>query len=138
MPASRARRIRTSCRTFTKKRGRSSNMISSMRKRSSLFVAGAAIAVAVAAVRGQTPAASGQQLAGQVFKNVQVLKDVPVDDFLTVMGLMTAAVGSDCAGCHEAAGTTKVDWAADTPAKRTARRMSAMVLAINKDNFGGR
>ena len=36
------------------------------------------------------------------------------------------------------AGTVNVDWAADTPRKRTARRMTTMVQTINKDNFGGR
>jgi hypothetical protein len=84
------------------------------------------------------PAPGGAQLAGQVFKNVQVLKDVPVDDFLPLMGLMTAAVGGDCSSCHDSAGTDYVIWEADTTAKRTARRMSAMVLAINKEHFGGR
>jgi len=54
------------------------------------------------------------------------------------MGLMTASVGGDCAECHQQAGTDKVDWAADTPTKITARKMSAMVIAINRDNFGGR
>lgn len=86
------------------------------------------------------PAAKGSQhLAGQVFKNVTVLKDVTVDDFLPLMGLMTAAVGGDCSTCHVGAGTTSVNWPSDAiPAKRKAREMSAMVLAINKQHFGGR
>src|SRR5258708_16568419 len=66
------------------------------------------------------------------------MKDVPLADFMTSMGLMCAAVGSDCVDCHVKAGTKDVDWAADTPRKRTARRMVFMVNAINKDNFGGR
>src|SRR5580704_11683255 len=48
----------------------------------------------------------------QVFKNVQVLKGIPVDDFLGTMGIMCAALGFDCAECHTGAGTEKVDWAA--------------------------
>jgi photosynthetic reaction center cytochrome c subunit len=87
---------------------------------------------------GQVKVTEGQRTAGQVFKNVQVLKDVTVDDFMTVMGLMTAAVGGDCADCHKDAGTNRVDWAFDTPRKIAARRMSAMVMAINRDHFGGR
>src|SRR5262245_1003152 len=87
---------------------------------------------------GQVKVAEGQRTAGQVFKNVQVLKDVTVDDFMTLMGLMTAAVGGDCADCHKDAGTDRVDWAFDTPRKIAARRMSAMVMAINRDHFGGR
>jgi len=31
-----------------------------------------------------------------------------------------------------------VDWAADNPIKRTARKMVTMVQTINKDNFNGR
>ena len=72
------------------------------------------------------------------FKNVQALKGLTVDDFMLTMGIMSAAVGSDCVGCHPSAGTDHVDWALDTPRKRTARRMVLMVAAINRDNFGGR
>ena len=61
-----------------------------------------------------------------------------MDDFLETMGIMTAALQFDCSDCHVGAGTDKVDWAADTPRKRTARRMVSMVATINKDNFGGR
>lgn len=77
-------------------------------------------------------------LAEQVFKNIQVLKGIPVDDFMETMGIMTAALQFDCSDCHANAGTDRVDWAADTPRKRTARRMVTMVATINKDNFGGR
>jgi len=77
-------------------------------------------------------------LAEQVFKNIQVLKGIPVDDFMETMGVMTAALQFDCSDCHANAGTDRVDWAADTPRKRTARRMVTMVTTINKDNFGGR
>jgi hypothetical protein len=77
-------------------------------------------------------------LADQVFKNIQVLKGISVDDFMETMGIMTAALQFDCSDCHANAGTDKVDWAADTPRKRTARRMVTMVATINKDNFGGR
>jgi hypothetical protein len=74
----------------------------------------------------------------EVFKNVQALKGIGVDDFMLTMGIMSAAVGSDCVGCHPSAGTTQVDWALDTPRKRAARRMVQMVIAINRDQFGGR
>jgi hypothetical protein len=77
-------------------------------------------------------------LAEQVFKNIQALKGISVDDFLQTMGLMTAALQFDCADCHTNAGTNLVDWAADTPRKVMARRMVNMVATINKTNFGGR
>src|SRR5262245_40155510 len=100
-------------------------------------LAAALWSVSVVYITAQSPADRGM-LAGEAFKNVQAMKDVPVDDFLTSMGLMCAALGNDCADCHDKAGTQYVDWAADTPRKRTARRMVLMVNAINKDNFGGR
>jgi len=77
-------------------------------------------------------------LAEQVFKNIQALRGISVDDFLQTMGIMTAALQFDCADCHTNAGTNAVDWAADTPRKVMARRMVNMVATINKTNFGGR
>jgi hypothetical protein len=77
------------------------------------------------------------RLAEDVFKNVQVLRGIPVDDFLETMGVMAAALQFDCSDCHVGAGTDKVDWAADTARKRTARRMVNMVATINQTNFGG-
>ena len=78
------------------------------------------------------------QTSDQVFKNVQVLKGIPVDDFMGTMGLMSAAVGYDCSECHTNAGTDRVNWAADNGKKIIARRMVTMVAAINRDNFQGR
>ena len=76
-------------------------------------------------------------MAEQVFKNVRVLKGIPVDDFMETMGLISAALSFDCSDCHDGAGV-KVDWAADTPRKVIARTMVSMVATINKNNFGGR
>jgi hypothetical protein len=78
------------------------------------------------------------QTSDQIFKNVQVLKGIPVDDFMGTMGLMSAAVGYDCSECHIGAGTEKVNWAADNGKKIIARKMVTMVAAINRDNFQGR
>ncbi len=103
------------------------------------------VGVRVAAGGGQAGAPGSQQQVGnrpllseEAFKNVQVLRGIPVDDFLGTMGIMCASLAFDCSDCHDAAGTVNVDWAADTPRKRTARRMTTMVQTINKDNFGGR
>jgi hypothetical protein len=92
----------------------------------------------VVAQSAQTSAATRPPTVDDTFKNVQALKGLTVDDFMLTMGIMSAAVGSDCVGCHPSAGTDHVDWALDTPRKRTARRMVQMVAAINRDNFGGR
>jgi photosynthetic reaction center cytochrome c subunit len=104
----------------------------------------AAGGIAVAALIGgalaeaQAPAQQTQLLSDQVFKNVQALKGIPVDDFLGTMGIMAAALQFDCSDCHVGAGTDKVDWAADTPRKRMARNMVNMVRTINQTHFGGR
>jgi hypothetical protein len=87
---------------------------------------------------GQATAPVTPRMVEDVFKNVQALKGIGVDDFMLTMGIMSAALGSDCVGCHPSAGTDHVDWALDTPRKRTARRMVLMVTAINRDNFNGR
>jgi photosynthetic reaction center cytochrome c subunit len=92
----------------------------------------------VAAQANQPASAVKPRMVEDVFRNVQALKGMAVDDFLLTMGIMSAAVGSDCVGCHPSAGTDHVDWALDTPRKRTARRMVQMVNAINRDHFNGR
>jgi hypothetical protein len=86
----------------------------------------------------QTAAPAKPQLAEEAFKNIQVLKGIPVDDFMGTMGIMSAALGFDCSECHTGAGTDRVDWAADTQRKVIARRMVTMVTTINKDHFTGR
>jgi photosynthetic reaction center cytochrome c subunit len=88
---------------------------------------------------GQAPGASKGQTAGEVFKNVttSTLKGITVDDFMGSMGVMSAALGFDCSDCHTGAGTDEVVWEADTPKKRTARKMVEMVAVINRANFGG-
>lgn len=84
--------------------------------------------------------AIGQQKppgADQVFKNIQALKGLSVDDFMETMGVISAALAFDCSDCHTNAGTDKVNWAADTPRKVISRVMINMVAKINKENFGG-
>jgi photosynthetic reaction center cytochrome c subunit len=107
-------------------------------------IAGAVVVFVVSAIGvekptlAQTAPPAKPRMVEDVFKNVQALKGIGVDDFMLTMGIMSAAVGSDCVGCHPSAGTDHVDWALDTPRKRTARRMVQMVAAINRDNFNGR
>jgi hypothetical protein len=90
------------------------------------------------ALAAQTAGTGQPQAAESVFKNIQVLKGIPVDDFMDTMGIMSAALGWDCSECHTGAGTDTVKWEADTDRKRTARRMTLMVAAINRTNFGNR
>ena len=94
--------------------------------------------VIVAILSAQAPAPPKVPMAEDVFKNVQALKGIPVDDFMATMGLMSAALGFDCDSCHERAGTDNVAWDKDTPNKVMARKMILMVQGINRDNFRGR
>jgi photosynthetic reaction center cytochrome c subunit len=98
----------------------------------------AALAGGQAAPGGQTAPAEKPPLAEEVFKNVQVLRGIPMDEFMGTMGFFASALSLNCIDCHvaEAAG----DWskyAVDTPLKQTARKMVLMVRTINQANFGG-
>lgn len=80
----------------------------------------------------QAAAPQRSQMSDEAFKNVQLLKGIPVDEFMGTMGLFSAALGMCCLECHVQ------DWPADTARKRTTRRMIQMVDTLNKTNFSGR
>ncbi len=71
--------------------------------------------------------------AGLVFKNIQVLKDIPADQLIPTMQFITGSLGVECDFCHVERQFDKDD----KPEKKTARRMMEMMFAINKDNFKG-
>jgi len=105
-----------------------------------LVVVGTVVAcmLAVALASGQAGQEPRPQMAENVFKNVQVLKGIPVDEFMDTMGMISAAVGLNCLDCHT--GDSDKSWdrfAADTTMKQTSRKMLLMVNALNKDNFAG-
>src|SRR5215471_3473373 len=86
----------------------------------------------------QTSTTSQPVMVEDVFKNVQVLKGIPVNEFMDTMGFFSAALGLNCTGCHVA--ESLQDWskfAEDVPRKRTARNMIRMVDTINKTQFSG-
>ena len=77
-------------------------------------------------------------LSDQVFKNVQVMKGIPVDQFMATMGFFSAALGMSCEDCHMADDRDWSGFAADNARKRRARQMIQMMQKINAENFGGR
>lgn len=107
-----------------------------------LLIAGACLASldrgnrAFAQAQTQTP--PRPQMSEVAFKNIQVLKGIPVDEFMGTMGLFSAALAVCCGDCHTGAGTSSPKWEDDPPRKRVARRMISMVNTINKENFNGR
>ena len=88
---------------------------------------------------GQAAQEPRPQMAEEVFKNVTVLKGIPVDEFMSTMGMFAAAVSLNCIDCHVPESVQSLaKFADDTPIKQTARRMVLMVNTLNKTNFGGR
>ena len=91
-----------------------------------------------ASTHGQA-APARQLMSEQAFKNVTVLKGIPVDEFMDTMGFISASTNYNCTDCHVEP-KVEGDWsvfAEETPRKATARRMILMVDALNKTNFGG-
>ena len=77
-------------------------------------------------------------MAEDVFKNIQQLRGVPVNEFWDTMGFISAALGANCVHCHVESSLNSLERFADeTPRKRRARQMIDMVKAINKTQFGG-
>jgi outer membrane lipoprotein-sorting protein len=115
-----------------------------MTQRSKQSVVGVAALVvvwvsAVAITSGQTAStAAVPPMAEQVFKNVQVLKGIPVNEFMGTMGIFSAALGMSCEDCHAAGDENWSVYATDSPRKQMARVMITMMATINKQHFRGR
>jgi len=87
----------------------------------------------------QAPPAQPPLLSDQVFRNIQVLKGIPIDTFFDVMGMFASSMGEDCTFCHSKEAVFRHEAFGDeTPRIRRARQMIAMMNGINAANFGGR
>ncbi len=76
------------------------------------------------------------ETAGQKFKNIQVLNDMPADQLGKVMNIMSASLGFNCTGCHV---SFEKDFDKDdNEHKVIARKMLAMTFDLNKRYFNGR
>ncbi len=71
--------------------------------------------------------------AEQVYKNIIELKGTPADQIEPTMRFIAASLGVDCNFCH----VRDKDELDDKKAKKDARKMVAMTLAINRANFEG-
>src|SRR2546426_9548892 len=96
------------------------------------------VAISASGQVQQTPEKPEKPLmAEDVFKNVQILKGIPVKEFMNTMGFFSAATNLNCIDCHSAQSESLEGYAIDTPLKQTARKMIIMVNTLNKANFGG-
>ena len=98
----------------------------------------ALLLLSITSAAGQAAPAK-QLMSEQAFKNVTVLKGIPVDEFMDTMGFIAASTNYNCIDCHVEP-KVEGDWsvyAEETPRKAIARRMILMVQDINKTNFGG-
>ena len=74
------------------------------------------------------------ETAGQRFKNIKVLNDMPAEQLGKVMNIFAASLGKDCNFCH-----VGEDFEKDTKKeKATAREMMKMTFEINKNHFNSR
>ena len=76
------------------------------------------------------------ETAGQKFKSIKVLNDMPADQMGKVMNMISASLGVDCKFCH-----TSNDGEYEKEGvehKDTARKMMKMVFDLNKTQFNGR
>lgn len=87
---------------------------------------------------GQTPAApavpSSDKKASEVFKNIQVLKDIPSDQLVPAMQFITSSLGVQCPYCHVENAFDKDD----KKTKQKARTMMHMVMGIDASDFEGK
>jgi outer membrane lipoprotein-sorting protein len=90
-------------------------------------------APAAPAPAATAPAAADPSKAEGRFKNIQAFKGYPADSVVPAMQFMSASLGVDCGYCHVDHEPEKDD----KKEKGVARKMIAMTLAINHDNFDG-
>jgi hypothetical protein len=77
--------------------------------------------------------AEAQKTAGEAYKNVVALRDIPEDEFTASMTVISGSLGVVCTYCHNP--QMEDD---SKPAKLTARRMIQMTRKINESSFGGK
>ena len=103
------------------------------------LVSVAGLPAEASAKAGQTGPTQGALLSETVFKDVQVLKGIPADEFMDAMGMFSASLGYDCVACHSPdIKDDRAAFAITTPQIRRARQMVTMMNSINETNFGGR
>jgi hypothetical protein len=103
-----------------------------------VFATSIAVAARQAAAPAAQPAGAAPLMSDQFFKDIRVLKGIPVDEFIDTMGMFAGATAKDCTGCHspQILDGQEGAFAIDTPMIDKARFMVAMVNNINRMYFG--
>jgi hypothetical protein len=101
------------------------------------FVTSIAVLARQAGPPAPTPA-NAPLMSDTFFKDIRVLKGIPVDEFIDTMGMFAGATSKDCTGCHSPLILDGQEgaFAIDTPMIDKARFMVGMVNAINRNYFG--
>ena len=79
------------------------------------------------------PPSMDGKTAGEYYKNIKVLKEIPASELIPSMQFISASLGVECDFCHVEREFDKDD----KKSKGTARKMIQMQFAINKNNFDG-
>jgi hypothetical protein len=113
-------------------------MNSAIRKGARVVLLALGCLIATATVsRAQQPAQP--RMAEDVYKNIQVLRGIPADEFLETMGFMASSTGLNCTHCHGGYDYSVATYASDAiDLKLTARKMVVIMNTINQSFFGGR
>ena len=100
------------------------------------FIFAAVLAAGLTFFQSRQSAQTKVETAGQKFKNIKVLNDMPADQLGKVMNLMSASLGVDCKMCHV---SNDKDFEKDgIDHKDIARKMITMTFDLNKNFFEGK
>ena len=88
----------------------------------------------LACAQETNPQNQDTKTAAEAFKNVQVLKRVPADQWFDTMAFIAGSLGVTCDHCH----TSAFELDEGNAAKLKARQMMRMVDDINRANFDGK
>jgi len=87
---------------------------------------------ALSSTPGQERLSTDLKRAGEVYKNIQVLKDLPASQLDGTMDFMAASLGVSCSYCH-----TNAMESDEKSTKETTRKMIVMTADLNKQWFSG-
>src|SRR5579862_5580460 len=82
----------------------------------------------------QRPPDMAGKTAGEYYKNVLVLKDIPATDLLPTMEFISVATGIQCANCHDPQHFDNDD----KRNKKSARNMMKLTFALDDTLFEGK